>query len=511
MSDLERAVAELAAAQADYQEAEDHYEGTPPEWFGSAKLRRALERTGVHWRLPFARTVVSAVRDRMEVRSVTSPDERIAAWIGEAWTANQMDAESDAVTEWGLVYGEAYLLVWPGDEPGETWMDYNSPRVMRLFYDAETGRRKEFAAKVWKEPSGRKRVNLYYADRLEKWISKKGVDDAREDREFIPFYDLEEEDPETGESEPVWPIPNEGGEVPVFHFRTTKPRGRPEHKDAYSPQQMVNKLVIGLMAANDFQGFPQRWAIAGEARADDLELDEDDLAFLESATSGDEAPTSSGSPSLKSGPGELWWLEGVKSVGEFPAAETDSFLRPLRFILEAMGSLTSTPTDFFLSAEGAAPSGESRRVAHAPLTKKAGDRKQNFGQTWEDAWSYAAMVGLGLRERPVVSLSWAPSESYDDGDSWEVASKKQAAGVPKKRTLLEQGYATETVDEWYPEEESDEVGVEVMSERVALLGNLADAAQKLGMAVQFGVMTEEQAQQTMASFLLDEALSTEEG
>jgi len=263
---------------------------------------------------------------------------------------------------------------------------------------------------------------------------------------------------------------------------------------------MINKLVINLMASNDYQGFPQRWAIAGEAEAEDLTLSDDDLNFLDPDAPGADRTSTA---QLQSGPGELWWMEGVKSVGQFPPAAVDAFLSPLRFILESMGSLTSTPTDFFMSADGSAPSGESRRVAHAPLTKKVSDRKQNFGSTWVEALAFAAVVGLDLTDTPSVDVTWVASETYDDSDSWAVASAKQEAGVPTKRTLVEQGYGQEDVDEWYPETESDSVSVDVLRERVDLLGAMADAAQKIGMAVQFGVLTAEQAQQTMSEFLME--------
>jgi len=268
--------------------------------------------------------------------------------------------------------------------------------------------------------------------------------------------------------------------------------------------------VINLMSSNDYQGFPQRYALAGESEPDDGVLDDDDLAFLEAGAEGDAPTSETSTQGLKSGPGELWWLQGVTGVGQFDAASEEAFLRPLRFILEAMGSLTSTPTDFFLAGEGGAISGESRRVKHAPLTKKVGDRKQTFGSSWQELWAFAAMVGLDLAEPPPVAVTWAPSESYDDADSWAVAAAKQAAGVPKKRTLLEQGYGEDEVGAWYPEDEADEVGVDVLHERVELLGSLADAAQKLGMAVQFGVMSTEQAQQTMSSFLLEAVLPSAE-
>lgn len=507
MSDLDRALRELREAQPAYEKAERHFEGDPPEWFGSPKLRRALERTGTHWRLPFGRTVVTAVRDRMKLESVTSSEQPVADFLQREWTRNQMDEESDDVTLWGLVYGECYGSVWPGEADGEVQVDYNSPRTMRLFYDEERGKRKEFAGQVWKLADGRTRATLYYPDRIEKYVSRS--DKAVEARDFMRYEDLEGVDAD-GEPIAVWPIPNPFGEVPIFHFRTQRPRGRPEHADAYSAQSMINKLVINLMSSNDYQGFPQRYALAGESEPDDGVLDDDDLAFLEAGAEGDAPTSETSTQGLKSGPGELWWLQGVTGVGQFDAASEEAFLRPLRFILEAMGSLTSTPTDFFLAGEGGAISGESRRVKHAPLTKKVGDRKQTFGSSWQELWAFAAMVGLDLAEPPPVAVTWAPSESYDDADSWAVAAAKQAAGVPKKRTLLEQGYGEDEVGTWYPEDEADEVGVDVLHERVELLGSLADAAQKLGMAVQFGVMSTEQAQQTMSSFLLEAVLPSAE-
>lgn len=497
--DLGRALTELREAQPSYLEAEQQYEGNPKEWFGSERLKKALERTGTHWRLPFARIVVNAVRDRMELSSVSSATPEVDRFLADRWAANRMDQESGDVHQWFLVYGESYALLWP-DEEEEVQVYYTSPRVMRLFYDEETGRRKRFAGKVWIGADGHTRATLYYPDRIEKWRSK--TEAPKTEKDFAPYYDLEAEDPETGDRVNVWPIPNEYGFVPVYHFRTERPHGRPEHVDAYSPQQMINKLVINLMATNDFQGFPQRWAIADAASEETNEFDADDLEWLEAGGAGAPKDVDAQAPKLKSGPGELWWLQGITSVGEFTPASVDSFLSPLRFLLESLGSLTSTPTDFFLSAEGAAPSGESRRVAHAPLTKKVADRQTNAGATWEELWSEAAMMGLGLTERPVVTLTWKPIESYDDTASWEAASLKQANGVPKKRTLVEQGYSQTEVDTWYPEEEADETGVDAMKDRVALLGSLAEAAQKLGMSVQFGVMTEAQAQETMAQFLV---------
>ena len=495
MDDLTRALKELAEAQPEYQKAEDYFEGDQAEVFASPRLRRALERTGTKWRLPFARTVVTSVRDRIEMTGLTSSEDRVQAFLAEQWNVNDMDQESDEVTQWFLVYGECYAMVWPDEDDRNITVAYNSPRIARVFYDAETGRKKVFGAKIWNEPQRKRvRATLYYPDRIEKYISK--VEKPKDSTDFEPYEDnfntfLDDEGEEVIET--VWPTPNPFGEVPLFHFRTDRDRGRPEHRDAYSPQDMVNKIVITQMATNDFQGFPQRWALAGaEGESSDEGIDFDEVE--------DGIEEEGSTPRLNSGPGELWWLEGVSKVGQFSPAEVEAFLAPLREYIKAMAALTSTPVDFF-DGMGNAPSGESLRVRHAPLLKKVRDRKQALQSTWKSVWAFAAKVGLDLAEEPDVSVNWAPSESYDDADAWSVVRAKQEAGIPVERTLVERGYSPEEVKKWYPSSDNE---TRIDERQVETLVELSKALQQLGTASQFGVVTPEQVQSLIARVMGDE-------
>lgn len=60
------------------------------------------------------------------------------------------------------------------------------------------------------------------------------------------------------------------GAVPVFHFRTREPYGRPEHRGTFGPQNAITKLSATLMATVDYQAFPQRYALMQARGADDL-------------------------------------------------------------------------------------------------------------------------------------------------------------------------------------------------------------------------------------------------
>ena len=469
MSDLIRAVTELGDAQAEYIKAEQYYNGDTPEVFASPKMRRALERTGTSFRLNFARVPVQSVLDRMEVQGVAADSSRAQEALDALWVRNQMDAESEDINRWGLVYGEAYAIVWP-DEDGNAEVSYNSPRTTRVFYSPENPRRKAFGAKVWTEGK-RTRVNLYYPDRIEKYLSKKEA--TKRDEDFEPYYDLVTE-AEDGSVVGVWPE-NPYGQVPVFHFRTQRPYGRPEHKDAWSPQDMVNKTVITQQAATDFYGFPQRYVLAGNTPSNEVTDFADDDALDDEAT-------------LTSGPGELWWLNGENlSVGQFPTADVDNFLKPLETYIRAMAALTQTPIHHF-QGMGDAPSGESLRAAEAPLVKKVKDRIQNFDPTYQEALTFALLVeGIEVSE---VTLSWANPESHDDSDTWVTAKAKLDAGVPFRQVMKEAGYSEAQVTAF--EEATSDVDVSALLDLAERVGT---AVQRLGLGVNYGILDADEARE----------------
>lgn len=495
MSDLMQAVDELDAAQKPYHKAKTYFEGTQEEVFASVKLRRALRKTGVAWRINLTRTVVTSVLNRLEINSVSCEDEQVQTYLDELTETNDFAAESDDVHQWGLVYGDAYVIVWPDDE-GNVEIAYNSPRTTRVFYDPENPKRKKFASKVWETNDEKVRVNLYFPDRIEKYISRgKKPKSANEFERYNDLFDADE----SGDEVAVWPVPNPWGEIPVFHFRTERPYGRPEHFDAYGPQDIINKLVITQMATNDFHGFPQRYAIAGLADGDDDSFEEDlelDADFDPDAEG--EAETSAQSEAkLKGEPGGLWWLENVKSVGQFDVANVDVFLEPFREYVKAMATMTSTPLHFFQGVAGQEPSGESRRRAESPLVKKCLDRIQNFEASWKRVFAFAVKIGLDMEDVPPIDIGWASVESHDDTDAWDVVQAKQESGVPMQQTLIEMGYEKSMVDSWFP----DEIDPAEAMRRAEFATNFAAAAQRLAVAVESGILSGEDASSVLSAMV----------
>jgi hypothetical protein len=426
LSDLGTALAAFETKYDEYITARAYYEGDVDEVFAWARLRRMLERTGNRYRFNFAATPVDTVLNRLEISSVQVPtDQGLTTALNDIWMENQLDLESGDIHRWGLVFGECFVFVWP-DEGDGVEITYNSPLITQVIYDVEHPRRVAYAAKRW--PMGDQvRLNLYYSDRIEKYASRVGTTTPRE-QDYQPYAD---------DDNGVWPVLNPYGRVPVFHFRTERPTGRPEHRNAYGPQDAINKLVITQMSTTDYHGFPQRYALAGNS------------ASVESSDFGDDPTDVPGGQSLVSAPGELWWLRNVDSVGQFDPADVKNFLEPMKEYIRSMASTTATPLHYF-DPSGDAPSGESLRTAEAPLVKKVSKRQRSFGATWSEALSFAIQV-VTSRADVDVSVNWVQPASYDDLDFWQAALQRLSVGVPLRQVLTEAGYDPEAIDEWVAE------------------------------------------------------------
>ena len=226
-------------------------------------------------------------------------------------------------------------------------------------------------------------------------------------------------------------VPNPWNEIPVFHFRTYKQYGKPEHADAFGPQDAINKLIATHMLTVDYQGAPQRYALSNGGTSAEL----DDFA--------DDANARENLGALKNGPGELWYLQGVTQVGQFQPTDPDTFTKPVLEFVNAMAAITSTPTHYFIRGSYI-PSGQALRVAEAPLFKKVLNRQLAFGSTWRDLFKFMFKVENITAE---VEIKWHNPESIDSLENWDIAVRKRSVGMPLEQILLELGYDAEIAEQ----------------------------------------------------------------
>lgn len=490
--DLTLAVTEITEHRDDYITADLMYRNKVEEIFASSnKIVALLQEASKHFRTNLAATPVDAVLNGLEITSVTipnqqgEPDDKLTQiFKDKVWDANQLDLYMpDWLREIGKE-GDAYLFVWEGDDEASCEIHMRKPVGARMFYNEENPREKSFFAFTWKERNPKRiRINLVYADRVEKYVST--AKDPKADKDFTPF----EEDGDGG-----WPVFHDYGEIPAFHGRSDHPYGVPDHYNAYGPQNQLNKIIATQMGSMDYVGFPQRAALQDSPVDDDGDLwDEDD----NEAAGG----TGIGAPQqnkLVSHPGSLWELKNTRSLVQLPAAEADNFLKPIDKAAQLMSAATGTPIRFFNGTQGQQPSGASLREDDARLTARRSMRMLLAGATLRDAFTFAMRKVLGYADCPEVVINWKPAQRAELPDEWEVIQAKQAAGVPRDVTLLEAGYTPSQIQDW--NDASPDPG-EGLSARVELLERLAGAAEKLAGAAGLGALDMKLVQELMAGFL----------
>lgn len=401
-----------------YKEAEQYYDGQVAEVFASAQLRRVLRTTGHQGTQNYCRVIVDAVLNRLEIANVVADTEAAQDLITDVWLNNELGLEANEIHRRALEYGDCYALVWP-DETGEIKISYNSPRTTALVYDPENPQKKLYAVKMWKvkpDPltanKPQTRMNVYTADAIHKYVA-----DSEEVTEGTNWRTVGKED-------------NPFNEVPVFHFRTHRPYGKPEHFEAYGAQNDINKLLATHMYTVDYQGAPQRYALSMQGEHDAVDF-------------GDDETERENLNSLQASPGSLWYLKGIHGVGQFSPADPKVFWEPIKSLKESMSALTDTPYHYLERGFAGISGGEGLRVSEAPLLKKVADRQTSFGVAWRELFGFILRIE-GVTAR--IEVKWNLVESLDALGQWDVMLKKINAGLSHRQALREAGYEEHDIE-----------------------------------------------------------------
>ena len=355
-SDLERAWKALSGKQSAYDKLWAYYQGEQPVVYTNDRLREIFRDLDAVFTENWCAVVVNSVLERLELQQITSQDEGVQAALDALWAENLLDLESDDVHLAALVTGEAFLIAWQ-EEQGPVEVYYNDPRLCHVFYDPEHPRQKQFAAKWWVDDDEKRRVTLYYPDRLEYYISKQKAENVQSVRGMEPA-----EEPAAA---------NPFGEVPVFHFRTGR-QAASELTDVVPLQNGINKLLIDMMVAAEYGAFKQRWIISN-AQVDGK---------------------------LKNAPNEIWDLpagDGVgqqTQVGQFDATDLSVYMGAIDNLSAAIGIISRTPKHYFYS-QGGDPSGEALIALEAPLNKKCTRHIARFTPVWQEVAAFLLKLSSG--------------------------------------------------------------------------------------------------------------------
>ena len=428
MSDLERAFNTLSAKTAAYNTLWQYADGDHPLTYTNERLREIFRSLDAKFTANWCSVVLGACLERIELDGWQVTDDATAQeTLRTLWEEHDLGAQADEVHEAALVCGEAYVIVWPdADEQAQVY--YNDPRMAHVFYDSESPSIKTFGAKWWDDMEGRRRLTLYYSDRLEYYVSRGKAENAGSAAAF-------ESDPETPTAS------NPFGEIPVFHFRTSIRMNKSDLKDVIPLQNGINKLLADMMVAAEFGAFKQRYIISN---AD---------------TPG----------KLKNAPNEIWDLpagDGVgqqTQVGEFSATDLRNYLDAIDRLALAVAIITRTPKHYFLG-QGGDPSGEALIAMEAPLNKKAAKRIRRFTTTWRQVGAFMLRVSGQVVAKTAITPLFAEPATVQPLTQAEIRTAEVGAGIPLTTALRREGWSQEELDAMAADKEEEQTGTAQLQE-----------------------------------------------
>lgn len=491
--DLMLGLHELGEARPLYEAAWAYWKSSVPESFVSPVWRKIQTQTGDRYRMNIAKVPIVALADRLKVTGVVAVGESGDRDEGadkvlqeQVWTACKLPLQSKRLIRNTLIFGDSYWYIWPGDSPDEgaaasrVTIAYNDPRTVRVVYDAHDELTIRFAIKSWEE-KGQLRANVLYRDRIERgWVLKPG---GKAD-EQSSWERQSRVDPDTKESIDE-DVTNPYDRVPIFHFRNDMPYGSSEGIDMWGAQDAVQKLASTLAYSAERAGLRDRYAIT-EANAT-LNGQSPNIPEWDDDADGDEGNRDNSQ--MRSGPGETQVWEGIKTLGEWSAADPKGFMEPAEWFLR-FAALTARVSSRYADPGGQHPSGAALRAADAPEAAKTEDRQEYLDDELKSALAFALKI-LGV-EQPRVDIRWKPPGIVDDVDTWTIAEAKIRAGVPVQVALTETGlYDPDVVSQWLTDSQ-----VEMdLARRVDLLASAGNALGQLSQAVAMGLLDERTARQ----------------
>lgn len=416
-TDIKQAIEQIKTLDRDREIFARYYDGNHLLSFATEKFKSAFGKTLSGMRDNLCPIVVDAPADRMEVINFSGDEgsETVAETAWNIWQRELMELKSNDVHKEALKTGTGYVIVWGVDNQAKFYVQ--NPLNCVVIKNEETDE-PMYGAKMWKAKNDLIRLTLYYADRIEKYITAKKPDGIELKAEhFIPLN----AEGETASE------PNPYGVIPMFEFGTD-----PVLENAIPLQDALNKTFADRMVTQEFSAFRQRWATGLEPPVDELTGIQKKL--------------------FDGGADRLWFTNAEKvQFGDFDASPLDPFLKAADSDRLEMARVSGTPLHFFSINTSDAISGKALKALESRFTKKVSRLTLNFGATWAKVMKFALQIE-GTQANN-LTVQWAPVETQDESELLDSQLKKQSLGIPQETLWEECGYSEEDVAKFKAEAE----------------------------------------------------------
>lgn len=440
MTDLERDLIQINENYVRYALPQRYYAGDHDLAFATEKFINAFGKLFREFALNLCPVIIDAVVNKLSVDGfqIEAGDKDLEQELWQIWQSNRMDLRSSEIHREAMISGDAYIMIWP-DASGIVRIYPQRPDHTTITYDAERPGEIIRAAKIWNVDDAT-RLNIYYPDRIERYIAADPERAKREStfwRPQIKFLFPEAKRFKTYDADGLPAVlPNPYNRVPIFHFTNDSMIGNfgeSELRDIIPVQNGLNKAVLDMLVAMEFSAFRQRW-IAG------IEIEYDE----------------SGNPKapFKSGAERLWLTESPETrFGDFDATDLKQFLEVKNSFVLDIARISGLPL-WYVDQTATPPSGESLRRAESRFHDKIRSRQQSFGYVWADAMAFAFAIQTE-QEPPILFTRWVDPASQSTTERLNELLLKQQIGVSQRQLLTEAGYGEADIERIMQEREAE--------------------------------------------------------
>ena len=453
----------------DYDLYYDYYDGAQDLPVRSSQFTSKFGTFFSTFRDNLARPIIDTAENRVRVVEFGT-GQGLGADALDIWERNRLKVESTWVHKEAMVKGDGYVIVLE-DENGDAGIWPQITDSIAILYDEVDPRKKVAALKWWAveitpEGSGTAqnyvRINLYFEDRIERYITTQQTDAMPDDFSKYEAYG----------DEGAIVSKHKVGEVPVFQFSANydinTSHGRSDLVDAAPLIDAVNKTFLDMLVSSEYTAAPQRWATGVEIPLD----------------------PKTGEPikAYEAGADRLWTAPNEQArFGQFASGDLTSYREGIKALVEHLAFVTRTPT-YTLGKEANLPSGEMLKAAEGPLRQRVQDHDDAFGGTWTDVMAAAFKVdGIDFEDDEradfaprflPVNAPFATSEFLE-----ELKIKGEVLGVPEEMLWREAGYTAKEIEEMKTmREEQAQVGIDAAAtvQSEAILGGAPPATPQPG-------------------------------
>ena len=435
-----------------YTELWEYYSGQQDLPLDPTELNSRFGSVFAQFRDNLARPIVQAAEGRVRIKQIGEV-EGLAEDAQELWEANGMDVESKWVHTEAMVKGDGFVIVLPNEEDEPSIWPQISESCAILYSDVDP-RKKTAAIKWWvqyehkegkKDPEPYVRVNIYFEDRIERFIHKNSSEllDAN-----FSKYDIYEEDGVD------WVTTHDVGEVPMFQFSPnydlTTGQGVSDLEDATGFIDLITKSFLDMAVASEFTAAPQRWATGIEIPLD--------------------PKTGEPMQTFRAGADNLWTAANdAAKFGQFQAGSLSAFEGGIKAMVEHLAVVSRTPM-YYLMMQESWPSGLELPAHEGALRQRVADHQEDFSPVWAKVLRAALkLAGVTVEDDELKELrpDWLPPNAPFSTRELleELKVHVEVLGVPEEMAWRKAGYTQTEIEEMLAmREEEAALGIDLNAE-----------------------------------------------